>query len=146
MGDRVPPRWQPVIRPEEGVKAAVLELDYVIPSSDWLPLDGRVQTSGHCLVDLKTRKTHKKGLVGGGQILVVTALKADKGVGSGHELDGPFIVLVGCLIPLVDGLLVLPSNEVLFMVASEFHHHGVVEHVHCELCWNYNLSIITENI
>ena len=142
MGDRVPPRWQPVIGPEKGVTTAVLELNYLIPSSDWLPLDGRVQTSGQCLVDLKTGKTHKKGLVRGSQILAVTALKADKGVRSGHGLDGPFNVLGGYVIPLDDGLLVVHSKKVLFLVASEFHHHGVVEHVHCELCCNYSLSIM----
>ena len=142
MGDRVPPRWQLVIGPEKGVTTAVLELNYLIPSSDWLPLGGRVQTSGQCLVDLKTGKTHKKGLVRGSQILAVTALKADKRVGPGYGLDGPFNVLGGYVFTLDDGLLVVHSKKVLFLVASEFHHHGVVEHVHCELCWNYNLSIM----
>ena len=142
MGDRVPPRWQLVIGPEKGVTTAVLELNYLIPSSDWLPLGGRVQTSGQCLVDLKTGKTHKKGLVRGSQILAVTALKADKRVGPGYGLDGPFNVLGGYAIPLDDGLLVVHGKKVVFMVASEFHHLGVVEHVHCELCWNYNLSIM----
>ncbi|KAF3457566.1 hypothetical protein FNV43_RR02224 [Rhamnella rubrinervis] len=131
MGDRVPPRWHPVIGPEEGVKAAVFALHYLIPYSDWLPLDGRVGTLAvQCLVELKTGHAQKKGLVGGGEILSVTALKADKGVGSWHRLDPPFNVIGGNVITLDDGLLVVHSKEVLFMVALEFHHHAVVEHVH----------------
>lgn len=61
MGHRVPPRWQPSIGSEE-VTIAGLELD-VVPFSDGLPLDGRVETSGQGLEDFPTRHAQQKGVV-----------------------------------------------------------------------------------
>lgn len=75
MGHGVPPRWQAAIGPQE-VSVPGPELD-LVPFSDGLPLDGGVGPPGQRLDDLATSHSEQEGLVGGGEVPVVAALKAD---------------------------------------------------------------------
>lgn len=75
VGHGVPPRWQPTISPKK-LTVPGLQLD-MVPFFDGFPFDGRVQPLRTGLKHFPTRHAEKEGLIGGGEVPVVTALEAD---------------------------------------------------------------------
>lgn len=131
MGHRVSPRWQPTIGSEK-LAVPSLELD-LSPFPDGFPLDRRVEPLGDGLEHFTTRHAEKERVVGGGEVLVVTALETDDVGRVGDELDGPSDGFGGSVFALGYGFFVVFGNEELVVVASESDCFGVVEKIHARL-------------
>lgn len=109
MGDivsnRVPPRWQSTISPEE-VPVAGLEL-HLSTIPERLPLDGGIEPPRQALNHFAASDAEQERLVGRREILAIAALEADDVVVLRHVLHDPLGVLGGAVPVLAHRLLVL---------------------------------------
>ena len=87
MGDRVSPRWYTTIGSQE-VTIPSLELD-LGPFFNGFPLERRVEPPRQRLDHFSTSHAKQKGLVRGGEVLVVATLEPDYAICAFDKLDSP---------------------------------------------------------
>ncbi|KAL3640150.1 hypothetical protein CASFOL_015118 [Castilleja foliolosa] len=88
MRDRVPPRRQPAVGPQEITVPSFQS--HLHPIAYRLPLHGRVQFPRHALDHFSARHTQQKLIVVGFEVFAVTALQPDHVFDVVHKFDGPF--------------------------------------------------------
>lgn len=142
MSNRVSPGRKAAVGTEE-LAVTSPKLDLAVAISNGFPLDGGIKAAGESLEDFAACHAEEKWLIGGREVLVVTALEADYVVVNvivvGEEFDGPAGVLGGSVAVLADGFFVFFSCQVLVVVTPEADCLGVLEEIHCR-CLLMNLK------
>lgn len=128
VGDGVARFEVVMVGAEEGAVVGA-ELDVgVLPHG--LQLEGGVREGRKGLEDLAAGHANEGQLVGGSEVLAVVALEADDRFGVEDELDRPLGTGTEAPAAQVDGLIIVPRDEVLAVAAPEAHRPGIAEKLH----------------